>query len=490
MVNNTAPPQEKPSYFSDSRFQIEEDKRNDICEFGGLSLVHKYLIGSGYFNLANDHLKLISQPKPYTDADHLYNLTYNFFAGNSSILGVERFQENEGWKKFLNVNRLPDPTTQGDYLKRFDDESINALQELQYQIRLSEWNRNKKELKKRIKKTANGVGILDCDSSIFGTYGNCKEGANFSYTGTWGFHPLLIHLRNSNELLYIGLREGQVYTSNGVFGPLWDAITFVKPHFKELRLQVDSGFYSKEMVRFCDELGVKLILKVKKYNWLKEEISKIAEADWTNLYKPSMKGGKQKIVRRKKRGNIKMKVLLKKQKEKKKKYTYEICEQWAEFDYQPYGWVKPYRFVVKRKLKRKLGTQSDMFDFYEYEVVASDSELPAHILLQSYNNRAGQENLIEDFKNGLKARRVPCESFHANWAYLIIAGLAWNIKIWMSYLVFRDNCHRVEWRTFLLKWILIPGIIVKKSRGIIFRTKRKVEGFHQAFFRINKLKFA
>lgn len=185
-----------------------------------------------------------------------------------------------------------------------------------------------------------------------------------------------------------------------------------------------------------------------------------------------MKGGKQKVVHRKKHKNIKRKVLLKKQKEKKKKYTYEVCEQWAEFDYQPDSWVKPYRFVVKRKLKRKLGTQSDMFDFYEYEVVASDSDLPAHILLQSYNNRAGQENLIEDFKNGLKARRVPCESFHANWAYLIIAGLAWNIKIWMSYLFYKNNNHHVEWRTFLLKWILIPGIIVKRSRGIILRKGR------------------
>ncbi len=291
------------------------------------------------------------------------------------------------------------------------------------------------------------------------------------------------------ELLYVGLREGQVHTSNGVLYALWDVIAFVKPYFSKLRLYVDSGFYSKDLVRFCEELGVTLIMKVKRYDWVYEKISKIFEKDWTRLHKPSVVGGKKKVVKRKKRRNVKRRVLMARQKEKNKKYTCEVGEEWAEFEYQPDGWVKPYRFVVKRKLKRPLGEQTQMFDFYEYHVVATDSGMPAHILLQSYNDRAGQENLIEDFKNGLRARRVPSDLFYANWAYLMIAAFAWNIKVWMSYIVFKDNSNCIEWKTFVSKWILIPVIVVKKSRYIALRTKRMIQEFKEAFSRIEKLQF-
>jgi len=97
---------------------------------------------------------------------------------------------------------------------------------------------------------------------------------------------------------------------------------------------------------------------------------------------------------------------------------------------------------------------------------------PARVVRES-NARCHQENLIEQLKNGVQATRLPVAEFHANWAYLVIGALAWNLKSW-SALVLPESLGaldllKMEFRRFLAEIILIPAQILRQGGQLIFR---------------------
>ena len=104
-------------------------------------------------------------------------------------------------------------------------------------------------------------------------------------------------------------------------------------------------------------------------------------------------------------------------------------EQVAEFDYCPIKCSKPYRVIVVRKnLTIERGEQA-LFDdirFFFYITNVRDASC-AEIVTQA-NARCDQENLIEQLKNGVKALRMPSHDLDSNWAYMVMASLAWSAE--------------------------------------------------------------
>ena len=100
----------------------------------------------------------------------------------------------------LGAQRIPDPTTAGDYLRRFIETSIEKLMDGINQVRLRVWDRHP-EFKEE-------EGIIDTDGTITPTYGKKKEGMGYSYKGIWGYHPLLVSVANTREPLFIVNRPG------------------------------------------------------------------------------------------------------------------------------------------------------------------------------------------------------------------------------------------------------------------------------------------
>jgi hypothetical protein len=58
------------------------------------------------------------------------------------------------------------------------------------------------------------------------------------------------------------------------------------------------------------------------------------------------------------------------------------------------------------------------------------------------NQRCDQENVIEQLKNGVGALRVPLYDLVSNWAYMVIAALAWNLKSWFAMMLHRKTDRR------------------------------------------------
>jgi Golgi nucleoside diphosphatase len=112
------------------------------------------------------------------------------------------------------------------------------------------------------------------------------------------------------------------------------------------------------------------------------------------------------------------------------------------------------------------------------------------------NKRCNQENVIEQVKNGVNAMRMPVEDLESNWAYMIMATLAWNLKAWFGLLmpnrIRRTQILKMEFRRFLNTFILIPCQIICTGRKIVYRLlgyNEELKDFFAAFEKIRRLQF-
>ena len=102
-------------------------------------------------------------------------------------------------------------------------------------------------------------------------------------------------------------------------------------------------------------------------------------------------------------------------------------EQVSEFEYQPIKCRKPYRIVVLRKnLSIETGEEVLFDDIRYFFYITNDRQASKAGIVREANARCNQENLIAQLKNGVRAIRVPVDGLVSNWAYMVMASLAWN----------------------------------------------------------------
>jgi Transposase DDE domain len=104
-------------------------------------------------------------------------------------------------------------------------------------------------------------------------------------------------------------------------------------------------------------------------------------------------------------------------------------EDVAEFDYQPGKCQQPYRVVALRKnISRSKGEQALLDEVRYFFYITTYTEQTPEETVVLANERCDQENVIGDLKSGIGALRVPLYDLVSNWAYMLIAALAWNLK--------------------------------------------------------------
>jgi hypothetical protein len=129
--------------------------------------------------------------------------------------------------------------------------------------------------------------------------------------------------------------------------------------------------------------------------------------------------------------------------------------------------------VVRKNISKTRGEQV-LFDEIRYLFyITTRTDLTAAQVVACANDRCDQENVIEQLKNGVGALRVPLYDLVSNWAYMVIAALAWNIKSWFAMMLHRKADRRehirMEFRRFVASIILIPAMVIRRARSITIR---------------------
>jgi len=150
-----------------------------------------------------------------------------------------------------------------------------------------------------------------------------------------------------------------------------------------------------------------------------------------SLWMPFVRPAKYEVSTeaRRKPANVKERIVA----ERQYKNIRLESEQVAEFDYSPTKCKKTYRMIVLRKnLSVEKGEEVLFDDIRYFFYITNDRVSSAAKIVRLANGRCDQENLIEQLKNGVAALRMPVDNLVSNWAYMVMASLAWTLKAWFG----------------------------------------------------------
>ena len=273
---------------------------------------------------------------PYRDSDHVLNITYNALSGGTCLDDLELLRNDEGYLDVLDAQRIPDPTTAGDFCRRFGAGHINALMDAANEVRLRVWKRQPQKFFEE--------AFIDGDGTMVPTSGQCKEGIGLSYDGQWGYHALVISLANTQEPLFIVNRSGNRPSQEGADAYFDRAVALVRrAGFKEVTLRGDTDFSQSEQLDRWDDGGVRFVFGYDAMKNLTEIAGSLPNSAWKPLIrKPRYELETQPRARPE---NVRDRIVA----EREYKNFHLVKEEVAEFDYQPTKCSKLYRMVVLKK---------------------------------------------------------------------------------------------------------------------------------------------
>ena len=433
----------------------------DVTPYGGVAAMHRLVNKLGLVTAINEQVELLKIHLPYHESDHVLNLAYNVLTGGHRLEDIERLRHDVAYMNALGAELIPDPTTAGDFLRRFGAHDVTALMDAINSVRPQLWRGRAADL-------LGPVTYIDVDGTIVATTGSYKQGMDISYKGIWGYAPLLVTLANTREVLYVVNRPGNAPSHQDAAEWIDKAIDLVTPHANQVCVRGDTDFsLTAHLDRWAERVDFIFGMDAN------PTLTRIAEAldpsAWTRLDRPPAyepRTGK----RRARRDNTKQQIVT-----EREYLNLELNhEDVAVFDYQPRKCARPYQVVALRKnISRSRGEHVLLDEIrYFFYITTYTDKTPAQIV-ELANDRCDQENVIGQLKSGINALRVPLYDLVSNWAYMVIAALAWNIKAWFAMTMHRKTDRhdyiRMEFRRFFHSLVLIPAMVQRRTRGITVR---------------------
>lgn len=467
LIGGTAPvvPGSPEMRSSGITYEVAERCRAISC--GGVGAIMKLVDDVGLIRAINERLNILKVARPYQDSDHVLNIALNPLCGGTVLEDIELRRNDAAFLDALGARAIPDPTTAGDFVRRFDEDAIWRLMHIVNDVRVGVWQRSA---------MARGTARIDVDGSVVPTTGECKQGMDLSFKGIWGYHPLIVSLANTGEPLFIVNRSGNRPSHEGAPQVLDRAIALCRrAGFDDVLLRGDTDFTMSQHLDRWDDDSVRFVFGYDANPSFVERAGNVHPNEYEQLVRNahlafSSSRAKQFRVKEeivKQRGYLNQRL---------------VSEDTAEFEHKPSRAKKTYRIVALRKFiieergQRMLGSH---FRYFFY--VTNDRTLSHAEVIAEANARCNQENLIEQLKNGARALHAPVNTMNANWAYMVIASLAWTLKVWSGLLMAvsprwremheaeRNVIVRMDFRTFVQRFMMVPAQIIRSGRRTIYR---------------------
>ena len=422
---------------------------------------------------------------PYHESDHVLNLAYNALCGGTCLEDLELRRQDEAYLNLLGAVRIPDPTTAGDFCRRFEGPHLNDLQEAIDETRLKVWSQQPAEFFAEAR--------IEADGTMVNTDAECKQGIDINHKGEWGYHPLVVTLANTGEVLRLINRSGNRHRHEGAAALFDESIKLCRAAgFKKMLLRGDTDFsQTQHLDRWHDAGDVRFIFGLDVTPRRHITVDDLPFSAWKRLKRPPRYTIKTQPRRKPRR--VKPRIV----KLRKFKNIRLVNEEVAEMPYRPKACARDYRLVIVRKnLEVSEPKQGRLFDDYRYFFyITNDWDSTPQQIVLSANDRCQQENVIAQLA-ALRALHAP-----VNDAYMLMTALAWNLKAWLALSLEvkpgraqaeqqsqKSKLLGLEFRTFVNYLLRIPAQVVKTARKIVVRVLA-YNTWLPVFFRLSE-KFA
>jgi len=444
------------------------DKDRGLCE-GGIGAMHLLVRRVGLIERIDQRLHVLKRHLPYHESDHVLNIPYNILSGGRCLDDLELRRNNENYLDALGAERIPDPTTEGDFCRRFSVTDVDTLMEVINDTRLQVWGRQDGDFFRE--------AFIDSDGHIAETGGECKEGMGMSYDGRWAYHPLIVSLANTAEPLYIANRSGNRPSHEGAAHYLDRAAELCRrASFRKITFRGDTDFSQTAHLDRWHGQGIRFIFGFNAMAGLVERANDLPKSAWKLL--PHAPKYVVKTEPRARPQNVKARIV----EEKGYQNLRLLGEEVAEFEYAPTACRRSYRMIVVRKHLSVERGQTRLFEDYRYFFyITNDRRSQAEKIVLLAHQRCNQENVIEQLKNGVHALKMPVNDLVANWAYMVMASLAWTLKAWFALLLpergrWKDRYQEekasvlsMEFKRFVNVFVCVPALLVRTGRRLLFR---------------------
>jgi Transposase DDE domain group 1 len=457
--------------FTTSNIHYDLADRYHGIAYGGIGVITRLVRELGLAEAINKHLHIFKIRLPYFESDHVINFAYNPLCEGTCLEDIELRRNDEVFLDAVGARRVPDPTTAGDFCRRFDQEKIICLLDAIDEVRLKVWARQPAEFR--------NLAIIDMDGHIVETKGECKQGMDISYDGRWGYHPLLISLANTREPLCIVNRSGNRPSHDGAARYVDRSIDLcLRGGFARVLLRGDTDFSQTEHLdRWDANPRVRFIFGYDNKPNLVKIAANLPQSAWRPLRRPARYA--VRTTPRQRPDKVKEQVVVDREFENQRLQSEEV----AEFSYRPIACSKKYRMVVVRKnISVEKGEKVLFPDIRYFFYITNDWDSTAAEIVFLANDRCHQENLIEQLRNGVRALRAPVDTLESNWAYMVMTALAWNLKAWWALLLpepsgaqgvtqreEKQTVINMEFKKFVNAFLKLPCQIVRTGRRLVFR---------------------
>jgi Transposase DDE domain group 1 len=384
-----------------------------LASHAGIVLIKEMIDRFGLEELIDREIDVKQRERGYTESESILALCWNLILGGEHLSDLDVLRGDPGTQALMGLESVMAPTTAGEFLRKF---KLGDIWDLLRLLRLAA---------ERVRPSQRSeTCTLDLDTSLYEQCSTNKEGSHRAYTGQIGYNPLFCFWAEEGELLLTHLLAGNRHPSGVALFFLREVLKLV-PEGKRLKLRADSAFYTWDLIDELERLEITYAITADLTESLKSAIGTLPEPEW-------------------------------------RRYNQDPQVWVSELQYAP-GQHPAHRYVVKRVLlKNRKGEP-----YYSYHaVITNDQRSTPKQLMRWALKRCAMENQIKEHKceSGFGLEKLPTRKYFANWAWLLIGQLAFNLVAWFKRLVLPDQYRNSTIKTIRYQLLNLAGRVVESGR--------------------------
>jgi len=404
---------------SKQRHEVKIKTTNEnITSRSGLLLLEELIHSIDVARVLDDNLNLKKRNRGYTESEFILSLVLALLDGASCLDDIQRLRDDVQTQDLLQMKGIPHATTLGDFLRRF---SIGHIYQFNKALRFIGEKFHQID-------SPETIG-LDIDSWAGEKHGH-QQGVSRAYNGKKGYHPQFVFRTDTKECVWAWLQRGSAYSGRRAVKTFREMLKAVPKKSRNIRVRADSAWYQEKFLLACERCQTRKVLyyiTADNYNALAGTIDQLPLKAWQ---------------------------------------PFNEEEEVAEVRYAKSQSRVSRRYVVKRA-EKKPGDSQQVMDFVRYRyhiIVTNDEDHSASECMTYALGRGSMENNFKELVYGLSLNHFPCEEFMANWAYLLIVILAYNLSAWLRTYGMPEKHKTITLKTMRYRFLHVAGCLVKGSR--------------------------